>query len=163
MNFLNDILPLKNKLYRTALRITLNTQEAQDIVQNTLVKVWSRRDSCDEIRSIEAFAFTICRNLSLDYIKRKQHQTLPLDQANDLPIAATDDPFERLTQQENLTQIRQIIDSLPERQRTCMQLRDIEGLPYKEIAAILSITEDQVKINIFRARKAVKDKILRKN
>ena len=54
--------------------------------------------------------------------------------------------------------MRRIVNALPEKQRTCMQLRDFEGKTYKEIAAIMDISEDQVKINIFRARQAVKQK-----
>ena len=47
---------------------------------------------------------------------------------------------------------------LPEKQRTCMQLRDVEGKSYKEIAAVMGITEQQVKVNIFRARQTIKQK-----
>ena len=68
LNFRTDILPLKDQLYRLALRITLNTAEAEDIVQETLIKVWNKRDSWDQIDNIEAFCFTVCRNLSLDSI-----------------------------------------------------------------------------------------------
>ena len=57
-----------------------------------------------------------------------------------------------------MEQVRRIIDSLPEKQRSCMQLRDFEGKSYKEIAQVLGITEEQVKVNIFRARQAVKQK-----
>ena len=74
LNFRTDILPLKNQLYRLALRITLNTAEAEDIVQETLIKVWNRRDAWDQIDNIEAFCFTVCRNLSLDSIKRHDNQ-----------------------------------------------------------------------------------------
>ena len=56
--------------------------------------------------------------------------------------------------------VRQLISQLPEKQRTCMQLRDIEGKSYKEIAAVLDITEQQVKVNIFRARQTIKQKYL---
>ena len=48
------------------------------------------------------------------------------------------------------------MNQLPEKQRTCMQLRDVEGKTYKEIAAVMGITEQQVKINIFRARQTIK-------
>ncbi len=54
--------------------------------------------------------------------------------------------------------MRQLINSLPEKQRSCMQLRDFEGKQYKEIAEILGISEEQVKVNIFRARQSVKQK-----
>ena len=54
ISFRNDILPLKNELYRLALRITLNNAEAEDIVQDTLIKVWNARERWNEIDSIEA-------------------------------------------------------------------------------------------------------------
>ena len=54
--------------------------------------------------------------------------------------------------------VKNIVNALPEKQRTCMQLRDFEGKTYKEIANIMSISEDQVKINLFRARQAVKQR-----
>lgn len=71
ISFRNDVLPLKNELYRLALRITLNSAEAEDIVQDTLIKVWNKRDDWQNIDSIEAFSLTICRNISLDRLKNE--------------------------------------------------------------------------------------------
>ena len=59
-----------------------------------------------------------------------------------------------------LALVRRLIDSLPEKQRSVMQLRDIEGKSYKEIADIMAISEEQVKVNIFRARQAIRQKFL---
>ena len=87
ISFRNDILPLKDKLYRLALRITLNARDAEDIVQDTLIKVWNRRDRWDELDSIEAFSLTVCRNLALDSIKRKGHNTPQLKMH--MPISPT--------------------------------------------------------------------------
>ena len=67
-------------------------------------------------------------------------------------------PQDRLIDQDRLRVVKEIVDSLPEKQRSCMQLRDFEGKQYKEIADILGITEEQVKVNIFRARQAVKQR-----
>ena len=159
MNFTTDILPLKNRLYRLSLRITLSHEEAEDIVQDTMLKVWNRRDSWNELDSIEAYAMTICRNLSLDHMKRRSAQNLSLDA---MPLDRpdnTDDPLQQLAWKNSIEQIKSLMNAMPEKQRTCMQLRDFEGKSYKEIATILSITEEQVKINIFRARKTIKEKI----
>ncbi len=158
-DFLNDILPLKNSLYRTALRITLNSAEAEDVVQNTLIKVWRQQSEQGEISSLEAYAYTVCRHLALDAVKHRAHQTVPLDSLTATP-AASGDPLEQMTADENLRRIEQFINTLPEGQRTCMQLRDIEGRSYKEIAQVLAISEEQVKINIFRARRAVRERFL---
>jgi RNA polymerase sigma-70 factor (ECF subfamily) len=64
-------------------------------------------------------------------------------------------------QRDKVERVRMLINQLPEKQRTCMQLRDVEGKPYKEIASILNMTEQQVKINIFRARQTIKEEYLK--
>jgi RNA polymerase sigma factor (sigma-70 family) len=158
ISFRNDVLPLKNTLYRLALRITLNSAEAEDIVQDTLIKVWNRRDSWDQIESIEAFSLKICRNLSLDRIKKQDNQNSSLDDANVEKTDRSSNPYELMIQRDRVELVRKLVDKLPEKQRSCMQLRDFEGKPYKEIASILDITEEQVKINIFRARQTIKQR-----
>lgn len=159
ISFQNDVLPLKNKLFRLALRITLNREEAEDVVQDTLIKVWNARDRWQELDSIEAYILTIARNLSLDRIKKMENQNDSLEEQNTERLDEnTSTPSERMIQKDKLNIVKNIIDELPEKQRSCLQLRDIEGKSYKEIADILSITEDQVKVNIFRARQTVKQR-----
>ena len=159
ISFRNDVLPLKNKLFRLALRITLNREEAEDIVQDTLIKVWNSRDKWQQLDSIEAYSLTIARNLSLDRIKKMENQNDSLEEQNTERLDEnTSTPSERMIQKDKLNIVKNIIDELPEKQRSCLQLRDIEGKSYKEIADILSITEDQVKVNIFRARQTVKQR-----
>lgn len=157
ISFRNDVLPLKDILFRLALRITLSREEAEDIVQDTLIKVWNRRESWDTIDSIEAFSLTICRNIALDRLRLRDNQNMSLDDTpgSERPDTASN-PFEHTVQREKVTIVRTLIDNLPEKQRSCMQLRDIEGKTYKEIAAILEISEEQVKVNIFRARQTIK-------
>ena len=160
ISFRDDIL-LKNQLFRLALRITLNRFEAEDIVQDTLIKVWNRRSDWEDIDSIEAFSLTICRNLSLDRIKKKENDNNSLEDVKGVEPLSSSNPQDRMIQADRVNLIRQIVDSLPEKQRSCMQLRDFEGKSYKEIAVILDITEEQVKVNIFRARQAVKQRYLK--
>ena len=69
-SFRTDVLPLKDELFRLALRITLDRADAEDVVQETMLKVWNRRDTWSELESMEAFCLTVCRNVALD--KRKQ-------------------------------------------------------------------------------------------
>jgi RNA polymerase sigma factor (sigma-70 family) len=156
ISFRNDVLPLKNELYRLALRITLNNAEAEDIVQETLIRVWKRKDEWEKIESIEAFSLTICRNLSIDHTKKMETNNLPLDSESHDSEDSTPNPYEQLTQNDRVELVKRLINSLPEKQRSVMQLRDIEGKSYKEIASVLGMTEDQVKINIFRARQRIK-------
>ena len=161
VSFRNDVLPLKNELFRLALRITLNRAEAEDIVQDTLIKVWNRREEWNAIDSIEAFSLTVCRNLSLDRIKKKGNDNDSLEDVKAAEPLASFNPQDRMIQTDKVRLIRQIVDGLPEKQRSCMQLRDFEGKTYKEIASVLDISEEQVKVNIFRARQTVKQKYLK--
>lgn len=158
ISFRNEVLPLKDKLFRLALRITLNREEAEDIVQDTLIKVWNSRNKWQQLDSIEAYSLTIARNLSLDRIKKMENQNGSLEDEKTERADATSNPSERMIQKDKLDIVKRMIDELPEKQRSCIQLRDIEGKAYKDIALILGITEEQVKINIFRARQTIKQR-----
>ena len=158
ISFRNDVLPLKDKLFRLALRITLNREEAEDIVQDTLIKVWNSRNKWQQLDSIEAYSLTIARNLSLDRIKKMENQNGSLEDEKTERPDSTSNPSERMIQKDKLDIVKRMIDELPEKQRSCIQLRDIEGKAYKDIALILGITEEQVKINIFRARQTIKQR-----
>ena len=77
ISFKTDVLPMKDKLFRLALRITLNRQDAEDIVQETLIKIWNRRDRWEEVEAIEPWAMTIARN-------RHRHCQKAGDKAHDI-------------------------------------------------------------------------------
>lgn len=158
LSFRDDVLPLKDKIFRLALRITLSRAEAEDIVQDVLIKVWNRRDDLAEVASIEAYSLTVCRNLSLDRLQRKENDNVNLDDAP--PTEADDAPPDlQMIRNERIDNIKRLIERLPIPQRAAMQLRDMEGKTYKEISAITGQTEEQVKVNIFRARQYIRKQI----
>ncbi len=79
ISFRNDILPLKDKLYRLALRITLNSAEAEDVVQDTMIRVWNKRDEWPHFESIEAYCLTIAQeNLAIDRSQKMDSQHMEL-------------------------------------------------------------------------------------
>ena len=162
VSFQNDILPLKNELFRLALRITLNRAEAEDVVQETLIKVWKRRSEWADIASIEAFCLTVCRNLALDRQRHMDNHVQSLDGVADpVDLSHGANPEEQAVQHDRVRLVRQLMDQLPEKQRSCMLLRDMEGKSYRDIATVMGITEEQVKVNIFRARQAVRERFMR--
>ena len=145
LSFRDDVLPLKDKIFRLALRITLSRAEAEDIVQDVLIKVWNRRNDLAEVDSIEAYSLTVCRNLSLDRLQRKENDNVNLDDAP--PTEADDAPPDlQMIRNERIDNIKRLIERLPIPQRAAMQLRDMEGKTYKEISAITGQTEEQVKV-----------------
>lgn len=158
-SFRNDILPLKDKLFRLALRITFDRAEAEDVVQETLIRVWNKRDEWRQFGSMEAYCLTVAKNLAIDRSERKDAQTVSLtpevEQRDEVA-----DPYERLVSKERLALVHRLMNELPEKQRLIMQLRDVEGKSYKEIAVVLNLTEEQVKVNLFRARQKVKQKFM---
>ena len=158
LTFQTDVLPLKNVLFRLALRITQNRADAEDVVQETMMRAWARREQWQQLESIEAFCMTICRNLSLDRARRMENRLAaeapPPADVQDHSYAAN--PEEQAVQRDRVELVRQLISRLPEKQRTAMQLRDVEGKSYRDIAAVMGVSEEQVKVSIFRARQTIK-------
>ena len=159
ISFRNDILPLKDKLFRLALRITLDRAEAEDVVQDTMIRVWNKRDEWQQFESVEAYCLIVAKNLAIDRSQKKDAQNVELtpEMAEE---ADTSGPYDRLVNNERMKIIHRLIDELPEKQRLIMQLRDIEGESYKDIAKVLQLTEEQVKVNLFRARQKVKQRYI---
>ena len=146
---------MKNVMYRMALRLAPNTQEAEDIVQDVMIKLWNMRERLEDVENLEAFALRMTRNLALDRQRMHINNTENIDDIEAEHFAVT----EQNDRKEQVESIRNVMLQLPEKQRSAMHLRDFEGYSYKEIASMLDMTEDQVKVNIFRARQYVKTKL----
>lgn len=162
IDFRRDLLPLKNKLFRVALRITLDRPEAEDVVEDVLVKVWEQRQSADvqRISNLEAYCLTMTRNLALDRSERKEAQHLSLDEIETEHVDSAPRPDQMMEAADRLQWVRELFQRLPEKQRTIMQLRDIEEHSYQEVAEIMQISESDVKVTLFRARQAFKQLVL---
>lgn len=156
ISFRTTVLPLSDRLFRLALRITMNKAEAEDVVQDTLLRVWECRGQWEQIGSLEAFAIATCRNRALDISKRAGRNARSLDEI-DGGQRSTANAQSELEAREEISLIRRLMDDLPELQRTIMLLRDIEGQSYQEIAQALSISETQVKVYLHRARTKIRD------
>lgn len=159
IDFRHELLPLKDKMFRLALRITLNRAEAEDVTQDILLRVWEQRESLGELRSLEAYVLTAVRNLALDRVAKTDNANVSLDDVQNDAFDSALRPDEDMEQQESLKRVREIMSGLPEAQRTALQLREIEGHSYRETADIMNVSEANVKVLIFRARQAVKNKI----
>lgn len=158
VSFKNDILPLKDILYRLAVRITQNREDAEDIVQETLIRLWNETKS-QEIDNVKSFAMTICRNLSLDHVSKKERQAISFEEDLHDQVDVGSQPDRMMESKERYGYLTALIAELPEKQRTALQLRDIEGQSYKEIATEMEISENDVKVNIFRARQKLKERL----
>ena len=154
-SFKSRILPLTDKLFRLALSITGNRQDAEDVVQDALLNVWKKKNDWEQIDNWEAYCYRSTRNIALDKISLKINQQEAWDDRYDEPDAAIS-AQEKLEEEEHLLLLESFIRRLPEKQRTIFQLREVEDLNYKQIAEAMNISEEQVKVNLFRARHKIK-------
>lgn len=158
-SFQTRILPTKNKLFRFALRFLGNEEEAKDIVQEVFIRVWNGREQMKNVQNWEAWCMRITKNLSLDRIRsiaRKRAQ--PIEDGYKIEHDALS-PLESTEIQESMSRVNQFIEALPDKQRQVIHLRDVEGYSYNEIAEILELDMNQVKVNLFRARNAIRAKL----
>jgi RNA polymerase sigma factor (sigma-70 family) len=161
--FQNRVLPVKNKLFRFALKFLGNEEEAKDIVQEVFIRVWNGREQMDEVQNWEAWCMRITKNLSLDRIRSiTRKQTQPIEESYHVKLESLS-PHESTEVQENMKRITQFIAALPEKQRQIIHLRDVEGYSYNEICEIMELDMNQVKVNLFRARNAVREKLMKIN
>ncbi|MDL5050167.1 RNA polymerase sigma factor [Oscillatoria amoena NRMC-F 0135] len=161
--FQNRVLPVKNKLFRFALRMLGNDEEAKDVVQEVFIRVWNGREQLADIQNMEAWCMRITKNLSLDKLRSiKRKGTFPIDKGFDATHAdVTPDVQTELG--ESMQNVSQLIAALPEKQRQVIHLRDVEGYSYNEICETLELDMNQVKVNLFRARNAVREKLMKIN
>jgi len=152
--FKETLLPIADKLFRLALSITGNREDAEDVVQDVLLQAWNRED-WEKIENIEAYCFRSIRNRALDTIALKDNQLEMISDDFDFPVQ--DDIERKIEAREQIDLVEKWIANLPEKQQTIFRLREVEELSYKEIASILSVSEEQVKVILFRLRRKLKE------
>ncbi len=158
--FKNEILPLKDKLFRYAFSYNKDKSESEDIVQEVFIRLWQKRKNLDKIKNIEAWSMTITRNLTFDKLKANRLEFNDLHHVED-KAQEIFNPEQMVEQSETIAGIRKIIDSLSEKQKQVIFLRDIEGHTYQEIGDIMGIDQNLVKVTLFRARENVRKKLLK--
>lgn len=157
-NFQATVLPLREKLIRTARRMLEDDADAEDVVQEVFLKLWQLRDKLDQYNSLEAFATTMVKNGCIDTIRRRT-RTEPIDDS--LYRRAGTDEFQQLENRSNEALIRNIVEQLPPLQKTILRMKDIEDYELDEIAQITGSTNDAVRVNLSRARKRVREEFVR--
>ena len=157
MDFRNDILPHRDRLFRLAFSITLNRTDAEDIVQETMLRVWEKREEWKDISNAEAWLTQICKNLALDHRKYSEIRR-PVDSQQP---QADSTSFDKLEATDSLALISRLMNDLPSPQDDIVRLREIEGLSYRDIATRLQLSEDQVRVHLHRARTKLRNEYLR--
>ena len=148
-------------VYRLAKGLLVSKEEAEDVVQEMMTRLWMQKDSLVKVDNKRAFIAKMTKNYCLDRLKSKQAQRVSWDTVHEKQaIWSPEQPMEAI---ESVEMIYRCLAQLPETQRLLFQLRDIEGLEYHEIEEITGMQPVAIRVALSRVRKTLKNHVLQQN
>jgi len=159
--FSKRIIPVRPRLFRIARTYLSRPEDAEDIVQETLLKLWDRRHDLDRYESVESLAVQIVRNSCLDRIR--SHGYSKTGTAEDIAgkSAAGPTPYQQAESSDNGGLLKKLISGLPEPQRLILHLRDVEEYSFEEIEAVTHLEINNIRVILSRARKKIREEYLK--
>jgi len=151
------VMPYSDRLYRMAFRLMGNREEAEDVVQDVYLKLWGMRNELRNYNSIEALSIRITRNLCLDCLRRRKTSQEAMKAGRIKGEGYSETPAESLEKKEEAELIHSLIAALPEPQRSLVHLRHLEGKEYDEIALMVNMNVNAIRVSISRARKQMRE------
>lgn len=159
LEFVALVNPFKDKVFRLARRILTSVEEAQDVSQEILMRLWNKREQLCEYKSVEAFAMTMTKNYCLDQLKSKRTSNLKIDS---LEVSENRSKLEEeIENKDSLNWVEKFIQVLPVQQKIILQMRDIEGYEFEQMAEILEMNETAIRVALSRARKSIRESMLK--
>jgi len=159
--FLNTVMPFKDKVFRFAKRLLVSSEEAEDATQELFLKLWKNKEKISSYKNIEAFAMTMTKNYCFDRLKSKQASNLSLVHSN---YRETNTSLDKKTDlEDSVSIVHRLISKLPEQQRMIIQLRDVEQYEYKEIGKMLDLQPTAVRVALSRARKTIREQLIKQH
>ena len=157
--FVNLVQPFKNKVFRLARRLLISVEEAEDVTQEMLMRLWHKKENLEQYKSVEAFAMTMTKNYCLDQLKSKQASHLKIEnrEFNDNSINLEN----QVENEDTLNWVERILEQLPVQQKMIVQMRDIEDYDFEKIAEILEMNETAVRVALSRERKTLREAVLK--
>jgi len=143
---------LSNHLYNYALKFLRNENDAQDIVQDVFEKLWINKKKVDKLKA-KSWMFTTAHNAMINFSNRSK-RSISMENSQ-LPEQAKME----VNMFESNELVQRAVGILPPLQKSIILLRDLEGYSYEEIGNLLSISDSQVKVYLFRARKKIKKQL----
>jgi RNA polymerase sigma factor (sigma-70 family) len=155
--FLDIVMPFKDKVFRLAKRLLVSQEEAEDATQEILIKLWRNKQKIQEYNNVEAFSMTMTKNFCLDRLKSKHAQNLKIVHSNyqDKNVSLQ----KQVELNDSVDWVYKIMEELPEQQKIILQLRDIEQYEFSEISKMLDINETAIRVSLSRARKTLREKL----
>lgn len=143
---------IRDRLFATGVALTANPEDAEDAVQDTLLKLWSVRNRISDAAHFRNLALSVMRHTCLNLIRsRTVRRADTLDEELDAPAADT--PLTLMERDEKVRRMRRAWYALPAPQRALLNMKEVEGMTIEDIAALLGITACNVRQRLSRARK----------
>jgi len=154
----NDFIQQQSrKIYGYAFRILRNQEEAEDAVQEIFIKLWKMKDRLAEYNSIDALAITMTKNYCIDQIRKDKNILHEENRREDHHYITSISPHEQMELSETNEILYRIIDHLPDGYKDVIRLREMEGVPYEEIAEKTGQNINTLRVTLSRARKLIRD------
>ncbi len=161
VEFSNSVIALQDPLFRIAKRLLVSTEEAQDACQEVMTKLWLKRAELEKVRSVEAYAITMCKNYCLDRLKSKQASNLRLVHSNYQSQTTSLD--KQVEYREEISIVDELVKTLPKNQQLIFHLREVEGLEYNKIEEIVGMNPTALRVALSRIRKQLRDHLIKMN
>lgn len=156
-DFKRKFLPYHRRLYQTAFQLMRNTQDAEDMVQEAYLRLWKRRNELPiEILNTEAYCITLIKNVCYDTL-RLSHLEEDERPPETLNIATESNVMKVVEQKDEVGQVMQLIDRLPNQQRQVMLMRDVDDRPFEEIERATGLSSVNIRVLLSRARKKIRE------
>lgn len=155
--FKNKVIPYSVKLYPMIFRILKNEEETRDALQELMLKLWSKRNDLIKCSNLSAYIITTAKNYSFDLLKKKRPAVVGEKEEHKILNIAENgiDPDKR----ERYEYVHKTIEKLPEKLKTVIQLRDIDGFSFEEIKEMTGLETAHIRVILSRARMKVKQEI----
>lgn len=154
--FKTTFMPYYARLYHIACYLLKNEQDAKDVVQDTYMKLWNKRNELNNITCMEAYCVTLLKNMCIDHMRNEQRH-MPETRGNNIPDENSYSIEKELEEHDEAEQLMTLINTLPETQQKIMILRDVNDFSYEEIEQLTGINEANVRVTLSRARKKIKE------
>ncbi|AZB20895.1 sigma-70 family RNA polymerase sigma factor [Kaistella haifensis] len=151
--FKETVFCLKDEMYRFAKRFVMSSDEAEDVVQDLMMKFWQKREELAAFGNLKSYAMKSVKNECLNRLK---HHDVKMGFA-DFQIHRSE--LYQIETNNLKDQILGFIRQLPEKQKAVIHLKDVEEYEISEIAEMLEIEENAVRVNLMRARQKIKEQI----
>ena len=139
-------------IYHVSLRVTGNREVAEDLCHEAFIKLMERSNVLPDLEQSKCWLIRVVKNLSLNNEKRRTRERAALSRLGRISTTTTDSSEKVVLREETRTDVQSALNALPYNLRAPLVFREYGNLSYKEIGSILGITENNVKVRIFRAR-----------